>query len=292
MVMTEVCDPLPGSVAKHLLRDAARSLCDRAGETAGQRQSRTNDMVHNVWGFRPRDGLEYMLATLMAGHFEMIMDSVHDVFQGQRDTVKARTKSTIVALDRTMLTMLREFRLARQRPLAQWAEDGLRAQEAEAEAAENASRAEAAANASPPEAETEAAISPAGRQAPTATETHAAANATGAGAVARHTDTAGLSHGTAKAAPLANTKMNEPGPIPHPPRPQQDPQARGPTDHQTATNPPYQITENLAALFLTGAPEEAEHNVDAFLQALASAAENLANARQEENARLARAPPD
>jgi hypothetical protein len=105
------------------MQSVAESLCGRPGETEARRASRTRDLVHNTMGFRPRDGLEYMLSTLMVGHFEMIVDSMHDVFQGQADAMKARTKSTIVAMDRSMLTLLRELRSSRQRPLATWAED-------------------------------------------------------------------------------------------------------------------------------------------------------------------------
>jgi hypothetical protein len=75
-------------------------------------------MVYSTMGFAPRDGLEYMLATMLVGHFNLILDSMHDVFLGQMETMKARTKTTITALDRTMLAFVRELRLAGMRPVA------------------------------------------------------------------------------------------------------------------------------------------------------------------------------
>ena len=48
---------------------------------------------------------------------------MRDVFQGQTDAMKAKTKTTIVAMDRAMLEMVRELRLERRRPLARSAEE-------------------------------------------------------------------------------------------------------------------------------------------------------------------------
>jgi hypothetical protein len=127
--MTSVCDPLDGSVVQNLLANVGRSLCLRPGERPAQTEARIQGMTHNTMGFRPRDGLEYMLSTMIVGHFEMIMDSMHDVFQGQFDVMKARTKSTIVAMDRSMITLVRELRVAQKRTLAKWAEDARRATE-------------------------------------------------------------------------------------------------------------------------------------------------------------------
>jgi hypothetical protein len=115
--MTTDCQPLPQSVAEEMLQIVARALCDRPEETPAQRASRTRQMVHSPLGFQPRDGLEYMLSTLVVGHFHLIMDSMRDALVGQMDTMKARTKTTIVALDRSMLGLLKEMRLTRKRPL-------------------------------------------------------------------------------------------------------------------------------------------------------------------------------
>jgi hypothetical protein len=101
-----------------MLQVAGRSLCDRAGESPAQGQSRTRQMVLSVLGSEPRDGLEFMLATLAFGHFELILDSMHDAFQCQEGVAKAKIKTSIVALDRSMLGMIKEFRLARRREAA------------------------------------------------------------------------------------------------------------------------------------------------------------------------------
>ena len=117
--MTATCHPLPPSTIQILFQDMARALCDRPEETPAQRESRTTATIRLILGFEPRDGVEFMLTTMATGHFSLILDAIRDVFQGQADSVKARTKSGIVALDRSMLTLLREFRGLRTRPVAE-----------------------------------------------------------------------------------------------------------------------------------------------------------------------------
>jgi hypothetical protein len=121
--MTATCQPIPQSVAQEMLQVVARAVCDRPGETDAQRESRTRQMVHATLGCEPRDGLEYMLSTLVFAHFNLILDSMRDVFQGQMDSVKQRTKTNIVALDRSMLGLLKELRAERKRPLTRTADD-------------------------------------------------------------------------------------------------------------------------------------------------------------------------
>lgn len=120
--MTAFCQPLTRSIAEQMLQVAARALCDRAGDSPEQRDGRTHQMGSSVLGLAPRDGLELMLATLAFGHFQIILDSMGDVFRGQSDALKARTKTAIVPLGRAMLEMLKELRLAQVRPMLQAAE--------------------------------------------------------------------------------------------------------------------------------------------------------------------------
>lgn len=115
--MSSFCQPLPRPVIEEMLQLVARAVCDRPGETPAQGESRTRQMVLTTLGFDPRDGLEYMLATIAFGHFHMILDSMHDVFHGQLDTMKAKTKTTIVALNRALLESVKEYRYARKRPM-------------------------------------------------------------------------------------------------------------------------------------------------------------------------------
>jgi hypothetical protein len=124
--MTSTCQPLPQPVVEEMLQVAARAICHRPGDTAKQRDSRTRQMVYSIIGFEPRDAMEYMTATMIVGHFHLILDSMHGVFQGQMDSVKAQTKTGVVALDRAMLAYVKELRLIRQRPLAGWAEEARR----------------------------------------------------------------------------------------------------------------------------------------------------------------------
>jgi hypothetical protein len=120
--MNTTCQPLPPSVSQGLLQIVARALCDLPDETAAQREGRVRQLVHTTLGFEPRDGLEYMLSTLVFTHFNLILDSARDALRGQMDSIKAKTNSTIVSLDRAMIMLLKEMRLARRRPLGQSAE--------------------------------------------------------------------------------------------------------------------------------------------------------------------------
>jgi hypothetical protein len=116
--MTAPCQPLPRNLVEEMLQLVARAICDRPGENAAQCEGRTNHMVYSTLSFAPRDGLELMLASIAFGHFNLILDSMRDVFQGQADQLKAKTKTTIVALDRAMLEMIKELRETRRRPAA------------------------------------------------------------------------------------------------------------------------------------------------------------------------------
>lgn len=125
--MTAFCQPLPVFVIEDLFRDVARSLCERPADTIAEKEVRIQRMVHTALGFQPRDGMEYMLTTMTMGHFDLIMDSMHDVFQGQIDTLKARTKSGIVALGRSLLGLARELRTYQARPLVENVSTGMAA---------------------------------------------------------------------------------------------------------------------------------------------------------------------
>jgi hypothetical protein len=89
-------------------------------------------MIYSIMGFEPRDGQEYMLATMIVGHYLylLILNAMHDVFQGQVDSTRARTKSGIVSLDRAWMVFSRDMRTARSRPLARAAEGAPREAEA------------------------------------------------------------------------------------------------------------------------------------------------------------------
>jgi hypothetical protein len=125
--MIGTCQPFPRAAAEEMLQIVARATCDRPGDSAAQRESRTNQMVHATLGMEPRDGLEFMVSSLLFGHFNLILDSMRDVFQGQTDSLKAKTKAGIVGLDRSMLALVKELRESKARPLAKWAEDAKRA---------------------------------------------------------------------------------------------------------------------------------------------------------------------
>jgi len=159
--MTAFCHPMPHQVAEEMLQVVTRAICDRPGESPAQRDSRTRQLVHSITGLTPRDGLEHMLSSLVVGHFNLILDSLHEVFAGQGDAMKARTKTTIVALDRAFVGLIKELRTERRRPLAKWTEAEVHTAEAAAPAsttaAENAALVAEMALALREEAEREAA---------------------------------------------------------------------------------------------------------------------------------------
>jgi hypothetical protein len=127
--MAAYCQPVPRNVAEAMLQVVARALCDRADDSPELRAGRTRQLVTTTLGLAPRDGVELMLATLAFGHFQVILDSMSDVFRGQADALKAKTKTTIVPLGRAMLEMLRELRLMQARPMVQ-ATEGVRVEAA------------------------------------------------------------------------------------------------------------------------------------------------------------------
>jgi hypothetical protein len=136
----QLCHPLPKTIIDEFLQVAARAICDRPADSPAQRESRTRQMVYSTMAFEPRDGLEYMLSVMLVGHFNLLLDSMRDVFQGQMDQIKAKSKTTIVALDRSLLAYAKELRICAGRPLAKGtrvvrADDAIAEREAAGEAA-------------------------------------------------------------------------------------------------------------------------------------------------------------
>jgi hypothetical protein len=105
------------TVAQAMLQSIVEAICDRPEETAARRDARSRDVVYSVLGFEPRDAVEIMLAGMAVTHAHLIQDSARDVTHGLEGMLKARTKSTVVALDRGMVGFLKELRLAQARPV-------------------------------------------------------------------------------------------------------------------------------------------------------------------------------
>ena len=157
------CHPLPRSVAESMIEAVTRAVCDRPKDTQAQKEARTRQLVYFTLGFEPRDGLEYMLATLSFTHFNLILDASRDVFRGQAENAKQRSRSSIVALDRALLAYVREYRAQRERSMEE-----LSPEDEQALAAAEAARArDAAVNAaqSQPDATAEGAGEPAREEA-------------------------------------------------------------------------------------------------------------------------------
>lgn len=116
-VMITALQATPRTAAETMVQSFADALCERPDESAAHRAARSREVVHSVLAFQPRDVLEIMLAGMAVTHAHLIQDSARDALLGQEDVLKARTKSTVVALDRGMIGFLRELRLAQTRPL-------------------------------------------------------------------------------------------------------------------------------------------------------------------------------
>ena len=119
--MTASCHPFPADAAQSFFALATRALCDHPGEARPDAEARTRQMVHTALGFEPRDGLEFMLSTLVYGQLTLILDAIHDVFHAEPGPAKHRARSGVVALNRALLSTLRELCLRKARPLAQCA---------------------------------------------------------------------------------------------------------------------------------------------------------------------------
>jgi hypothetical protein len=77
-----------------------RALSDRGGQTEAQRKIRADQSLIMILSFLPRDVVEMTLAGQTVMFNELLADAASDVLRGMEDTMKLRTRSTIVALGR------------------------------------------------------------------------------------------------------------------------------------------------------------------------------------------------
>lgn len=62
------------TLSQTMLQGIVDAVCDRPGDTAGQRDARARDVVDAVQGFAPRDTVELMFAGLAVIHAQLIQD--------------------------------------------------------------------------------------------------------------------------------------------------------------------------------------------------------------------------
>jgi hypothetical protein len=93
-----------------MINSIAEAICARPHDTAAQRAARFSMVTATVHGLQPGDAMEVMLAGMAVTHAYLIEDAARDVFRGQDERLKARTRSAIVALDRGMVGFLKELR--------------------------------------------------------------------------------------------------------------------------------------------------------------------------------------
>ena len=116
--MTVLPHPAPSSVAQYMVGECVQALRDRPGDTLARREARAAAVAEEMMAFQPRDPVEIMLAGMVVTHAALVLDTARDAVAEAAGTVKNRTKSLVVSLDRVMLGFLRELRLARTRPMA------------------------------------------------------------------------------------------------------------------------------------------------------------------------------
>ncbi len=101
-----------------MFQTIAEAMCDRPEDIAPHRDARFREVDEAVAGLQPHGAVETMLAGLAVTHAHLIEHSARDVRRGQDELLTARTKSTIVALDRGMLGFLKELRHVQAKRLA------------------------------------------------------------------------------------------------------------------------------------------------------------------------------
>ena len=98
-----------------MLQTIAQAICDRPEATAAQREARYGAVMATVQKLQPCGPVEVMLAGLAVTHAYLIEDAARDVCHTQDDRLKARTRSSIVALGRGMRGFLKELRTIQSR---------------------------------------------------------------------------------------------------------------------------------------------------------------------------------
>lgn len=121
--MSATCHPIPNNIAQDMVRGVADALCDRPAETPEHREALRRGVVCSVLSFQPRDPVEIMLAGMAVTNFQLILDSAHDALRGQLADLKGKTKSGVVALNRSVVGLMKEIRTAQTRAMEQGAEE-------------------------------------------------------------------------------------------------------------------------------------------------------------------------
>jgi len=119
----------------HIIRDMAMAVCERFGESKQQQFVRTKVAAQMILGLKPRDVVEAMLAGQSVMMHAVLMDSVHDILQGQVDVMRRGTRSNIVALNKAMHMNVDKLEHYHTRPSQGIRESTVEAQKSAAQAA-------------------------------------------------------------------------------------------------------------------------------------------------------------
>ena len=94
-----------------IVKGIATALGDRPDESAARNSARTAMIAHMVMAYLPRDGVETMLAGLCVSYHHLVLDAMREALIGQLDTIKPRTRGSIVSIGNLLLRTMKEFRV-------------------------------------------------------------------------------------------------------------------------------------------------------------------------------------
>ena len=107
-----------------LIESLLRTVSDRVMASPEEHQIRAQEIGEMVGGLAPRDGLERMLVRLIIMHYHVIEDTARDAVHAATETLRARARSAMAALDRQMNRFLSQMARACKRVLDQaWPDD-------------------------------------------------------------------------------------------------------------------------------------------------------------------------
>jgi hypothetical protein len=90
----------------HVIRDVAKALSNRAGESPAECNRRLVTTTYAILAFQPRDEVEGMLAGQCVIFHELIVDAAHSTLSGEDKAKHRATRNSIVTMDKGFGTAL------------------------------------------------------------------------------------------------------------------------------------------------------------------------------------------
>ena len=99
-----------------IVRDMAKALAERNGETPEQQFARAQAAIHMIMGFLPRDGIEAILASHCVMFHELLVDSAHDTLCAREGKARRAELHRLIALNKAFCGNLDQLRYYQKRP--------------------------------------------------------------------------------------------------------------------------------------------------------------------------------